>query len=40
LEDGVEQRRFASDPIVQRILPLLEAERFFDDTPTRSDPML
>jgi hypothetical protein len=28
--DGCVQRRFEADPIVQRALPLLAAERFFD----------
>ncbi len=30
LRDGVIQKYFAADPIIQRVLPLLEAERFFD----------
>ncbi len=30
LRDGVIQERFAADPIIQRVLPLLGAERFFD----------
>jgi len=30
LKDGVVQRRFAADPIVARVLPLLAAEHFFD----------
>jgi hypothetical protein len=30
LRNGVVQRRFASDPIVAKILPLLAAENFFD----------
>ena len=30
LRDGVIQKRFAADPIIRRVLPLLEAERFFD----------
>ena len=30
LRDGVIQRYFAADPIIQRVLPLLGAERFFD----------
>ena len=30
LRDGVIQRYFAADPITQRVLPLLGAERFFD----------
>jgi hypothetical protein len=30
LKDGVVQRRFAADPIVARVLPLLAAENFFD----------
>ncbi|MGB2680604.1 MAG: glucoamylase family protein [Candidatus Competibacter sp.] len=29
--DGVIQRYFAADPIIQRVLPLLKAERFFDE---------
>ncbi len=30
LREGVIQRYFAADPIMQRVLPLLKAERFFD----------
>ena len=30
LHQGVIQRYFAADPIMQRVLPLLKAERFFD----------
>ena len=30
LKDGVVQRRFAADPIVARVLPLLAAENFFE----------
>jgi len=30
LKDGVVQRRFAADPIVAKVLPLLAAEDFFD----------
>jgi hypothetical protein len=30
LQDGVVQRRFAADPIVAHVLPLLAAENFFD----------
>lgn len=30
LRDGVIQRHFAADPIIQRVLPLLGAERFFE----------
>lgn len=30
LKDGVVQRRFAADPIVAKVLPLLGAEKFFD----------
>ncbi len=30
LRDGAIQRYFAADPIIQRVLPLLDAERFFD----------
>ncbi|MDS4028918.1 MAG: glucoamylase family protein [Candidatus Contendobacter sp.] len=30
LRDGVIQKYFAADPIIQRVLPLLAAERFFD----------
>ena len=30
LKDGVVQRRFATDPIVANVLPLLAAEDFFD----------
>ena len=30
LADGALQKRFAADPIVQRVLPLLGAENFFD----------
>jgi hypothetical protein len=30
LNDGVVQRRFATDPIVAKVLPLLAAEDFFD----------
>ena len=30
LADHAVQRRFASDPIMQRVLPLLQAEHFFD----------
>ena len=30
LKDGVVQRRFAADPIIARVLPLLAAERFFE----------
>ena len=30
LRNGIIQQRFAADPIIQRVLPLLEAERFFD----------
>ena len=30
LRDGVIQTYFAADPIIQRVLPLLAAERFFD----------
>jgi hypothetical protein len=30
LRQGVIQRYFAADPIIQRVLPLLGAERFFD----------
>lgn len=30
LKDGVVQRRFASDPIVTAVLPVLSAEHFFD----------
>ena len=30
LRDGVIQKYFAADPIIQRALPLLEAERFFN----------
>ena len=30
LRDGIIQQRFAADPIIQRVLPLLEAERFFE----------
>jgi hypothetical protein len=29
LENGVIQRYFAADPIIQQVLPLLGAERFF-----------
>jgi len=30
LRNGVIQRYFAADPIIQRVLPFLDAERFFD----------
>lgn len=30
LKDGVVQRRFAADPIVAKVLPLLAAEKFFE----------
>ena len=30
LKDGIIQRRFAADPIVAKVLPLLAAENFFD----------
>ena len=30
LRDGAIQRYFAADPIIQRVLPMLGAERFFD----------
>jgi hypothetical protein len=30
LKDGVVQRRFAADPIVTKVLPLLAAEHFFE----------
>jgi hypothetical protein len=30
LKDGVVQRRFAADPIIVKVLPLLAAENFFD----------
>ena len=30
LKDGVVQRRFAADPIIARVLPLLASENFFD----------
>ena len=30
LKDGVVQRRFAADPIIAKVLPLLAAEDFFD----------
>ena len=30
LKDGVVQRRFAADPIVTNVLPLLTAEQFFE----------
>ena len=30
LRNGVIQRYFAADPIIQRVLPLLSAERFFN----------
>jgi hypothetical protein len=30
LKDGVVQKRFAADPIVARVLPLLAAENFFE----------
>ncbi|HVM96678.1 MAG TPA: glucoamylase family protein, partial [Candidatus Acidoferrales bacterium] len=30
LDDHIVQRRFAADPIVQRVLPLLRDERFFE----------
>ena len=31
LGDGVIQRAFAADPIIQRVVPLLQAERFFTE---------
>ncbi|MBL8260548.1 MAG: DUF3131 domain-containing protein [Candidatus Competibacteraceae bacterium] len=31
LRDGVIQQYFAADPIVRRVLPMLRAERFFDE---------
>ena len=30
MRDGIIQQCFAADPIIQRVLPLLEAERFFE----------
>ena len=30
LKEGVVQRRFPSDPIIAKVLPLLAAENFFD----------
>ena len=30
LRDGVIQNYFTADPIIQRVLPLLSAERFFE----------
>ena len=30
LKDGVVQRRFARDPIIVKVLPLLTVENFFD----------
>jgi hypothetical protein len=30
LRNGVVQRRFAADPIVGKVLPLLAGENFFD----------
>ena len=30
LKEGVVQRRFAADPIIAKVLPLLAAENFFD----------
>ncbi|MBK7542761.1 MAG: DUF3131 domain-containing protein [Candidatus Competibacteraceae bacterium] len=31
LRDGVVQKYFAADPIIQRVLPMLAAERFFEE---------
>ena len=31
LRDGVIQNYFAADPIIRRVLPMLKAERFFDE---------
>jgi hypothetical protein len=31
LADGAIQRHFEADPVMKRVLPLLEAERFFDE---------
>jgi hypothetical protein len=30
LADGAVQKRFAADPVVQRVLPVIDAENFFD----------